>query len=68
MAVDIKQIQLLINQCRNSASQAILDGDLPAADWLLLDSLLSLAQLNLSPDKLDSAEMYLEQACAYFSD
>ena len=68
VAVDIKQIQVLINQCRSSAPKAIIDGDLPAADWLLLDSLLSLAQLNLSPDKLDSAETYLEQACAYFPD
>jgi hypothetical protein len=66
VAVDIKQIQLLINQCRNSAPQAILDGDLSLGEWLGLDGLLSLAQTNLSPDNLNSAEMYLEQACAYF--
>jgi hypothetical protein len=67
-AVDIRQIQLLIDQCRHSAPQAILDGDLSLGEWLGLEGLLMLAQIKLSPDRLDSAASYLQQACAYFPD
>jgi outer membrane protein assembly factor BamB len=65
---DIYQIQLLFDQCRKSGPQAIIDGDLTVGEWLGLEGLLLLAQINLSPDKLDIAAGYLEEACAYFPD
>ena len=66
VAVDIKQIQVLIDQCRNSAPQAVLDGNLTLGEWLFIDGLLSLAQTDLSPKNLDIAAGYLDEACAYF--
>jgi outer membrane protein assembly factor BamB len=68
VAVDIRQIQLLIDQCRSSAPQAIIDGDISFGEWFVLDGLLVLAQADLSPDSLNIAAENLQQVCDYFTD
>jgi outer membrane protein assembly factor BamB len=67
-ATDIRQIQLLIDQCRRSAPQAIADGDLTDTEWGSLSAGLVAAQANLTLEKLDIAAGYLEEACSYFPD
>jgi outer membrane protein assembly factor BamB len=67
-ATDMIQIQLLIDQCRYSAPQAIANGDLSAVEWGSLSADIDAAQANLTLEKLDIATGYLEEACAYFPD
>ncbi len=65
-AVDIRQIQALIDQSRRSSSKAIADGDLSAEDWAAIEGYLTTAEANLSSGTLDTAAGALDQACSLF--
>ena len=46
--VEVKQIGILIEQCRTSSAKAVSDGDLTAGQWTTLDGYLTLAESALS--------------------
>ncbi len=64
---DIKQIKNLIDQCRRAAPQAMADGDLSSAVWVMLEGYLSTAEKSLGAD-FDSALLALQQASTLFND
>ena len=64
---DRKQIENLIAQCRRTAPQAMADGDLSSAVWVMLDGYLSTAETSLTSDP-DKALLALQQACSLFSE
>jgi hypothetical protein len=54
--VEVKQINMLIDQCRAASAKAIAIGDLTAAQWEAIDSYLSNAEAALAA--LDFAAVY----------
>ncbi len=62
--VEVKQIGILIDQCRAASVNAIADGDLTAGEWTTIDSYLTTAESALSSATPDFSDAYqnLQQA------
>ncbi len=62
--VEVKQIGMLIDQCRAASVKAIADGDLAAATWATIDGYLTAAESALSLATPDFTDAYqnLQQA------
>jgi outer membrane protein assembly factor BamB len=62
--IEVKQIGMLIDQCRAASVKAIADGDLAAATWTTIDGYLTAAESALSLATPDFTDAYqnLQQA------
>ncbi len=56
--VEVKQIGILIDQCRAASVKAIADGDLTTATWVTIDGYLAAAESALSSATPDFTDAY----------
>jgi hypothetical protein len=59
---DIRQIQRLMTQCRQSAPKALAEGSLRPETWKRIEAILQSVQRNLTVGGLDHAAISLKNA------
>jgi len=60
--IEVKQINMLIDQCRGVSAKAVSDGDLTAGEWTTIDGYLTAAESALSAFNFALAYQHLNDA------